>query len=126
MLKKDTKQMIAEANAVVTTITTDDAKALAGQPDVVMVDVREPGELKENGQIEGALNVPRGVLEFQADPGHPSYNQALDGSKRIVIYCATGGRSALAAKSLIDMGIENVCHVAGGIKAWKEAGNPVS
>ncbi len=126
MLKKGFKQMVADANAAVTTISPDDAKALTALPDVIFLDVREPGELQENGTIEGAVHAPRGLLEFHADPDSPYHNKGIDGAKRIVIYCATGGRSALAAKTLVDMGFENVCHVAGGLNAWKEGGNPVS
>jgi rhodanese-related sulfurtransferase len=126
MLKNGFKKMVADANAIVTTISPADANALTGNSEIVFLDVREPGELQENGKIEGAVHTPRGMLEFQADPDSPYHNAAIDGSKKIVVYCATGGRSALAARTLVDMGFADICHVAGGMNAWKEAGNPVT
>jgi len=126
MLKKGFKRMVAEANAAITTVTPEDALSMVDQDNVVFLDVREPGELQENGKLTGAVHAPRGMLEFQADPDSPYHNADIDGSKKIVVYCATGGRSALSAKTLVDMGFENVCHIAGGFNAWKEAGNPVN
>jgi rhodanese-related sulfurtransferase len=126
MLKKGFKRMVAEANAAITTVTPEDALSMVDQDNVVFLDVREPGELQENGKLAGAVHAPRGMLEFQADPDSPYHNADIDGSKKIVVYCATGGRSALSAKTLVDMGFENVCHIAGGFNAWKEAGNPVN
>ena len=113
MLKKGFKQMVAEANVAVECLSPGDANALLGRDDVVFLDVREPGEQHENGQIQGSVLAPRGLLEFQADPDSPHHNKGIDGSKKLVIYCATGGRSALAAKTLADMGFADVCHVAG-------------
>ncbi len=126
MLKWGFKQMVADANAAVTVISPDQASGLSGQDDIIFLDVREAGELNENGKIAGSVHSPRGLLEFHADPDSPYHNKAIDGSKKLVVYCATGGRSALAAKTLQDMGFANVCHVAGGINAWKEAGKPVT
>jgi rhodanese-related sulfurtransferase len=93
MLKKGFMQMVAEANAVVTSVSAEEAKSMVGQPNVVFLDVREPGELEENGRIESSIHAPRGLLEFQADPDSPYHNADIDGSKQIVIYCALGGRS---------------------------------
>lgn len=126
MLKKGFKQMVAEANAAVTCLSPEEANALVGQDRVVFLDVREPGELQENGKIEGSVHAPRGLLEFHADPDSPYHNKDIDGSKKLVIYCATGGRSALAAKTLTDMGFADVYHVSGGLVAWKDAGKPVA
>lgn len=124
MAIKSAKAMLAEANASVETLTVDEAMGLVGDADVVIVDVRETLELQQNGRIAGAVHVPRGLLEFQADPDMPTYNPALQPSKRLVLYCGSGGRSALAAKTLKDMGYGNVCHIAGGFGAWSAAGGP--
>lgn len=92
---------------------------------VLLVDLREPGELVESGRIAGAVNVPRGMLEFRADPTSPYHMDAFDPERRIILHCATGGRSALAAAALLDMGYTNVAHLEGGLKAWVAAGRPI-
>jgi rhodanese-related sulfurtransferase len=120
------RKMIAEANAVIDTVSVHDALSLAGESDVVMVDIRETVEIQKSGTIPGAIHAPRGFLEFIADPEGPMHNPALAGDKRIVLYCASGGRSALAAKTLRDMGLSRVAHMAGGFAAWREAGGPVA
>ena len=97
---------------------------LVGQPDIVFVDLREGEELQKTGKVKGAVHVPRGFLEFQADPTSPTHKPELGSGKRLVLYCASGGRSALGAKALKDMGIENVAHVAGGFGALQQAGAP--
>ena len=125
MLKRGFKQMMAEANAAIETISVQDALALLGHPNTVFVDVREKIETAQTGLIAGAVHSPRGFLEFQADPDSPAYNPALREDQRLVLYCASGGRSALAAKTLVDMGFENVCHIAGGFTAWSQSGGPV-
>src|SRR5271166_739422 len=125
MLKRGAKQLVAEANAHVKTITAAEGLKLVGDPETVFVDVRETVERQKTGGVKGSVHAPRGLLEFQADPESPSHVQALSSGKRIVLYCAAGGRSALAAKTLGDMGIEKVCHMAGGFGAWREAGGPV-
>ena len=123
MVNKGCMQMVGEANAAIETISVDDAKTLHGG-DVVFVDVRDDGEWGK-GRIAGALHASRGMLEFIADPEGPYHDPAFASGKKLVLYCASGGRSALAAKTLADMGIGNVCHVAGGFNAWSEAGGPV-
>ncbi len=90
--------------------------------DVTLIDIRESEELKLNGKIPGSIHASRGMLEFYADPTLPYYKPEFDKSKRIILQCASGGRSALAAVTLKQMGFENVAHLDGGIKAWKEAG----
>ena len=124
MVTRGFKQMLAEANAMIETISVPDAQALVGDPDVVFVDVRETVERQTSGGIKGSVHVPRGFLEFIADPESPMHVDSLASGKRLVLYCGSGGRSALAAKTLIDMGLENVCHIAGGYGAWVEAGGP--
>ena len=105
----------AEANQTVETLSAEEAVKLVGNPGVVLVDVREGEELQKTGKVQRAVHVPRGFLEFQADPTSPSHKAELGGGKRLVLYCGSGSRSALAAKALTEMGIENVAHVAGGV-----------
>jgi len=90
--------------------------------DAVLVDIREADELDANGRIPGAVHIPRGMLEFRADPASPYHQPPMDPAARIILHCASGGRSALAAAALQDMGYERVAHLDGGIAAWKDAG----
>ncbi|HTN06617.1 rhodanese-like domain-containing protein [Agriterribacter sp.] len=92
----------------------------------VLIDIRESEELTQNGKIEGAVHAPRGMIEFYADPSLPYHKPEFDTSKRIILQCASGGRSALATQTLKKMGYTNVAHLDGGLKAWKEAGLPVT
>ena len=116
-------QLIGEALAEVASVSVDDALALAGGEDALFVDVRERAE-QSAGAIAGAVAAPRGFLEFIADPASPMHNRALSSGKRLVVYCASGGRSALAAKTLQDMGYADVANLTGGFQAWSEAGGP--
>ena len=116
-------QLIGEALAEVASISVDEALALVDGGDAVFVDVRERAE-HTAGAIVGAVAAPRGFLEFVADPASPMHNPALSSGKRLVIYCASGGRSALAAKTLQDMGYAGVANLTGGFHAWTEAGGP--
>ena len=100
------------------------AEELEGE-DALLVDIREPGERVENGSIAGAVEAPRGMLEFWADPTSPYHRDEFEPGRRIILHCASGGRSALAAATLQDLGYERVAHMDGGMKAWKEAGRPV-
>jgi rhodanese-related sulfurtransferase len=124
MIKK-AAEMVAEANAAIGTLGVDEAKKLVGREDVVFVDVREGGELATQGKIPGAVHAPRGLLEFYADPSAPYHKPELGSGKRLVVYCASGGRSALAAKTLKDMGIENVANMLGGFTAWQQQGGKI-
>ncbi len=117
------KDLLAAANAVVPRISPAEARALVGRPDVLFVDVRDGTEV-QNGRVKGAVHAQRGLLEFKADPEAPSHDKAFDRSKTIITYCASGGRSALAGKTLKDMGYENVKNL-GGFKDWVEAGGEV-
>lgn len=91
----------------------------------VLVDLREPTELQNDGMIEGAIHAPRGMLEFYADPSSPYHKPEFDPTRRTVLYCASGGRSALAATTLAALGYADVAHLDGGIKAWRAEGCPV-
>lgn len=122
---KRAAELVAEANAAVEMLDVEQAKQLVGRDDVVFVDVREGGELATQGKIPGAVHAPRGLLEFYADPSAPYHKPELASGKRLVVYCASGGRSALAAKTLQDMGIANAANMLGGFTAWQQAGGKV-
>ena len=124
MLKKGFKQMLDEANAVVGVVSVQEAIALLDDPDVVFVDVRE-GEERARGAIPSSVHAPRGFLEFMADPEGPMHNPAFVSGKKLVVYCGSGGRSALAGRTLAEMGIGNVVNLVGGIQAWNQAGGPI-
>ncbi len=124
MLRKGFKQLLAEANAAVETIDVETARALHARGEAVFVDVRESQEHAQ-GHVPGDVHAPRGFLEFIADPEAPSHRPELAAGKRLVLYCASGGRSALAARTLQEMGIGNLCHLRGGFGAWVQSGGPV-
>ena len=115
------KQMLAEANAAVPRVPPAEARALMGRGDVLIVDVRDPSEVQASGKIKGAVNVSRGMLEFRADPDSPYHDPAFQTDKTVLIYCASGGRSALVGKTLKDFGYATVYNV-GGFKELAEAG----
>ena len=121
---KTVQSMLEEANAAVPKIGVEEAKALVGKADVLFLDVREPPEVAASGKVPGALAVPRGLVEFRADPASPMHDKAFDRSKTIVCYCASGGRSALVGKTLKDMGYGNVRNL-GGFQGWVAGGGPV-
>lgn len=111
----------AEAAAAVHAISVQDSKQLLGDDSVVFVDVREGDEIARLGKIEGAVHVPRGVLEFYIDPKSSMHMDIFSSGKKIVFYCATGGRSLLAAKVAKDMGVKDPVYLEGGFMAWSEA-----
>lgn len=115
------KSMLAEANASVPKLSPDEARAKLGSDEVLLVDVRDPSEVSQTGKIEGAVNVSRGMLEFRADPESPYHNPAFRKDRTVLLYCASGGRSALAAKTLQEMGYASVFN-AGGYKDLVEGG----
>lgn len=119
---KTTEQMIIDANAVVEQISPSQANALRGTDGVLLVDLRDIRELWRSGTIEAAMSAPRGMLEFWIDPTCKYYRKDFDGAQKIVLFCASAWRSALAAKDLQDMGVQNVCHMSGGFSAWVEQG----
>jgi rhodanese-related sulfurtransferase len=116
------RDLVADANGVVTTIPAADAARLVGMDGVVFVDLREPSEIEKSGKVAGAAEIPRGLLEFKADPSSPLHDKAICEEADLVLYCGTGGRSALGAQALMNMGFEKVSHVAGGFPALKDAG----
>jgi rhodanese-related sulfurtransferase len=125
-IKKTAKAMVEEAMTEVTTYTIEQAQALHGHPGVQFVDIRDVRELEHEGVIPGAIHAPRGLLEFWVDPESPYHRDVFAQDKEYVLFCAAGWRSALATKTLMDMGMERVSHIGGGFNAWKEAGLPVA
>lgn len=124
-MKKSSRQLVAEANSQIETLPVAEARKLLGRPDTLFVDLREKGELRREGKLPGAVSAPRGLLEFWVDPQSPYFNPAFEGDRKLVLFCAMGWRSALAAKTLQDMGFEKICHIEGGFTAWRDAGAPV-
>lgn len=125
-LKLGVMQMVAAANARIRTLSLDEAKALHGQPEHLFVDIRDPRELEREGVIPGAFHATRGMLEFWVDPESPYYKPVFGEDKTFVLFCGGGWRSALAAATLQDMGLDKVCHIDGGFKAWKDSGGAVA
>jgi rhodanese-related sulfurtransferase len=118
------KQMLAAANAAVPRLSRAEAEALIAKGEALVVDVRDSAELAASGKVAGALHVTRGLLEFKADPESPYYDPRFGKDKAIILYCASGGRSALAGKTLLDLGYKNVRNL-GAFKDWAEAGGAV-
>lgn len=121
---KTAAQLIDEANAIVEQISPQQASALLDVEGVLFVDLRDIRELWRGGTIKGAISAPRGMLEFWVDPTCKYYRKDFDGAQKIVLFCASAWRSALAAKALGDMGVENVCHITGGFSQWLTDGLP--
>jgi rhodanese-related sulfurtransferase len=124
-LKKGIKQLVADAYKEIETLHARDAIPLRDDPNVVLVDLRDIRELTRDGRIPGAFHAPRGMLEFWVDPESPYYKNIFGTGKKFVFFCAGGLRSALATQAVQQMGLEPVCHIEGGFRAWKEAGGPV-
>jgi rhodanese-related sulfurtransferase len=118
------KDMLAAANAAVPKVTPDEARRLIADENALVVDVRDAAEVQASGKVKGALNISRGMLEFRADASTPSHNTELRTDRPVILYCASGGRSALSGKVLKDMGYEKVYNL-GGFKDWAESGGEV-
>lgn len=118
------KEMMQAANEAVPRVTREEAEALISGSKALVVDVRDAPEVQASGKVAGAVNVSRGMLEFRADPQSPYYDQRFDKSKPVIVYCASGGRSALSGKVLKDMGYEKVFNL-GGFKDWADGGGAV-
>lgn len=120
-LKIGFKALLAKANAEIETISVKDLAYIEDDPDTIIVDVRDAAERDTDDIIPGSLHASRGMLEFHADPASPAHIKAFQLDSKIVLYCGTGGRSALAAKTLQDMGYTDVLSLAGGFAAWQVA-----
>jgi rhodanese-related sulfurtransferase len=119
------KDLVAQARAGIENLTPEELRSELGADGVVLVDLREGNERERDGSIPGAVHVPRGLLEFCADPSLPTHRDELFPDRRVVLYCAVGGRSALGAQSLKSMGYRDVAHLDGGFEAWRLAGGQV-
>ncbi len=117
--------LVAEAKSRIQNLSPAEVNSEVSRNRTILIDLREANELAENGVIPGSVHAPRGMLEFYADPTSPYYRTEFDPNGRIILTCASGGRSALAVVSLQQMGYTNVAHLEGGLKAWKEQGYPV-
>ena len=124
MAAKTATQLVQEAKQRVQNLTVDQVAAELSQGTITLVDVREPAEW-DAGKVPGAIHVPRGLLEFAADPSSPVHRRELDPHQRVILYCGSGARSALAADMLQTLGYTNVAHLDGGFKAWAAAKHPV-
>ena len=118
------KDMLAAANAVVPRLEAAKLREMIGAGDVLVVDVRDAPEVQASGKVKGAVNVSRGMLEFRADPESPYHDKSFSKDKTIILYCASGGRSALAGKVLKDMGYDRVYNL-GAFKDWAEGGGAI-
>ncbi len=124
-MARTASQMVADAKQQVENLTVEQVAAEISANDLLLVDIREPHERRDKGSIPGAVSAPRGMLEFWADPSTPYHREEFDPAGRTILYCASGGRSALGAAALRQLGYNDVAHLDGGMKAWKEAGCPV-
>jgi rhodanese-related sulfurtransferase len=124
MMSNSVKDMLSAANSSVPKISPQDAAALIQRGQVLVVDVRDGLEIQSTGKVQGAKHVARGMLEFRADPDSPYYDKEFSRDKTVIVYCASGGRSALAGKTLQDMGYKDVRNL-GGFKDWVENGGAV-
>ncbi|XGA81357.1 rhodanese-like domain-containing protein [Halomonas sp. CH40] len=113
--------LLSEANAVVPKLSPAEAAEKLRSEEVLILDVRDPSEVEESGKIKGAVNVSRGLLELSVDPEGPHYSQVFQNDKTILVYCVVGIRSAVAGKTLLDMGYETVFNI-GGFKELADAG----
>jgi len=125
-ITKGFQALVDEAMAQVITYSVDQVRDRLNDSKVQIVDIRDPRELEKEGTLPGALLAPRGMLEFWVDPASPYFKPVFaDESKEFILFCAAGWRSALATKTLRDMGMTNVAHIDGGFTAWKKADAPM-
>src|SRR6201994_1264232 len=124
-IKKGYKQLLAEAEAQIVTLSVPEAMVEHGKPDVVFVDLRDPREMDREGKMPGAFACTRGMLEFWIDPESPYHKPVFAEDKRFIFFCAGGWRSALAAQTAQHMGLKPVAHIAGGFGAWRKAGGAI-
>lgn len=126
MTAKTAAQMVQEARQRVENLTVAQVAREMQEDGALLVDIREPGEDQKEGVIPGAIAAPRGMLEFWADPSSPYHRSEFSPDRRVILHCASGGRSALAADTLRQLGYSRVAHLDGGIRAWAQEGQPIS
>lgn len=125
MTVKSAAQLVQEAKSVLENLTPDQVEAELSAGKATLVDVRDAPELA-SGTIPGSIHASRGMLEFYADPSSPYHKAELNPDDRVILHCASGGRSALAVRALQSLGYKNVAHLDGGFKAWQAAGKPAA
>jgi len=125
-LKIGYEELIAQAMAEIETVSLENAQTLLGDPDTIFVDIRDVRELEREGMIPNALHAPRGMLEFWVDPESPYFKPVFGEGKRLILYCASAWRSALATETLQKMGLPRVAQLEGGFSAWKQANLPTA
>ena len=125
MTIKSCFSLVEEAKQKIKSINFKNAMKLHNKGETIFIDLRDIRELEKNGKIKNAKHVPRGMLEFWIDPESPYYKKKLDLSKIFILYCASAWRSALAAKTLLEMGLENIFHLEGGFEKWKNSDGPI-
>jgi rhodanese-related sulfurtransferase len=123
-MAKSAKDLVAAANAVVPRISLERAQELIAEGNTLVVDVRDAPEVEQSGKVAGAVHVPRGMLEFRADPESPYHDQNFAKDKTVIVYCASGGRSALSGQALKELGYAEVYNL-GAFKDWAEAGGAI-
>lgn len=126
MNAKSAADLVKEAKQEIENLSPQQVNEELSGGDATLIDIRESEELEQNGKIANSVHAPRGMLEFYADESLPYHKPEFDKNKRIILHCASGGRSALAAKTLKEMGYKRAAHLDGGLKAWKEAGLPTT
>ena len=119
------KTLVSEAKDQITTLSQEEAEAKANAGEALLVDIRDIRELKRDGRVPGAMHAPRGMLEFWIDPQSPYHKRDFATDKTLILFCASAWRSALAVKTLQDMGVENIAEMDGGFSAWKSRGAAV-
>ena len=119
------ERLVADAKARITTLDRDTAAKQVAAGEAIFVDIRDIRELNREGRIEGAVHAPRGMLEFWVDPASPYHREVFATDKTLILFCAAAWRSSLAAKTLQDMGVENVAEMDGGFKGWAADGRPI-
>lgn len=124
VLKQSASQMVAQAKGNIENLSPDQVAAEQKSGSTTLIDIREEDELA-SGRLKGAIHAPRGMLEFYADPSGPYHREEFDPESRIILVCASGGRSALAAETLQQMGYSNAAHLDGGLNAWIAQGLPI-
>jgi rhodanese-related sulfurtransferase len=124
VMARSVKQLVEAANAVVPRITPAQAQEMIGRGNTLVVDVRDAPEVEKSGKVAGAVHIPRGMLEFRADPESPYYDQHFAKDKTVILYCASGGRSALAGQVLKEMGYDEVYNM-GGFNDWAQSGGAI-
>jgi rhodanese-related sulfurtransferase len=123
---KTVKMLVAEAKEQTNSISPSDAHDRQRAGDAILIDIRDIRELQRDGRIEGAFHAPRGMLEFWADPDSPYHKKIFATDGELVLFCASSWRSALAAKTLQDMGFRNIRDMDGGFSAWQTASLPIT